>query len=135
MEMADGLIITKADGNNIDKAKAARSEYARALHFLPPHSSGWIPEVKVCSSYDNYGISEAVSMIEKYLDHQYANGYFKQKRNEQNLHAFQRLLNDQLRQLLYARPGLKEEIRLIEKEILNNTISPYTAVKNITLKL
>jgi LAO/AO transport system kinase len=135
MEMADGLIITKADGNNIDKAKAARSEYARALHFLPPHPSGWIPEVRVCSSYDNYGISEVVSMIEKYLDHQYANGYFKQKRNEQNLHAFQRLLNDQLRQLLYARPGLKEEIKIIEKEILNNTISPYTAVKNITLKL
>lgn len=135
MEMADGLVITKADGNNIDKAKAARSEYARALHFLPPHPSGWTPEVKVCSSYDNYGIAEVVAMIEKYLDHQYANGYFPQKRNEQNLHAFQRLLNEQLRQLLYARPGLKEEIGVIEKEILNNTISPYTAVKNITLKL
>ncbi|MFA6060141.1 MAG: methylmalonyl Co-A mutase-associated GTPase MeaB [Taibaiella sp.] len=135
MEMADGLVITKADGNNIDKAKAARSEYARALHFLPPHPSGWVPEVKVCSSYDNYGITEVVTMIEKYLAHQYANGYFEQKRNEQNLHAFQRLLNEQLRQLLYARPGLKEEIGLVEKEILNNTISPYTAVKNITLKL
>lgn len=135
MEMADGLVITKADGNNIDKAKAARSEYARALHFLPPHPSGWVPEVKICSSYDNYGISEVVFMIEKYLDHQYTNGYFNQKRNEQNLHAFQRLLNDQLRQLLYARPGLKEEIRRIEKEILDNIISPYTAVKNITLKL
>lgn len=135
MEMADGLVITKADGNNVDKAKTARSEYARALHFLPPHPSGWIPQVKICSSYDNYGISEVVSMIEQYLDHQYANGYFKQKRNEQNLHAFQRILNDQLRQLLYARPGLKEEIKMIEKEILDNMISPYTAVKNIMLKL
>jgi LAO/AO transport system kinase len=135
MEMADGLVITKADGNNVDKAKAARSEYARALHFLPPHPSGWTPEVKVCSSYDNYGITEVVAMIEKYLDHQYANGYFQEKRSEQNLHAFQRLLNEQLRQLLFARPGLKEEIGVIEREILNNTISPYTAVKNITLKL
>jgi LAO/AO transport system kinase len=135
MEMADGLVITKADGTNIDKAKAARIEYARALHFLPPHPSGWTPEVKVCSSYDNYGIVEVVTMIEKYLAHQYANGYFEQKRNEQNLHAFQRLLNEQLRQLLYARPGLKEEIGVVEKEILNNTISPYTAVKNITRKL
>lgn len=135
MEMADGLVITKADGSNIDKAKAARSEYARALHFLPPHPSGWTPEVKVCSSYDNYGIAEVVSMIEKYLNHQYTNGYFQQKRNEQNLHAFQRLLNEQLRQLLYARPGLKEEIGVIEREILSNIISPYTAVKNITQKL
>lgn len=129
MEMADGLAITKADGSNTDKAKAARSEYARALHFLPPHPSGWIPEVKVCSSYKNTGITEVVAMIEKYLQHQQANGYFQQKRNEQNLFAFQRLLNEQLRQILYSRPGLKEEIKKVEGEILLNHTSPYSAVQ------
>ncbi|RYZ42943.1 MAG: methylmalonyl Co-A mutase-associated GTPase MeaB [Sphingobacteriales bacterium] len=81
MEMADGLAITKADGTNTDKAKAARSEYARALHFLPPHPSGWIPEVKVCSSYDNTGIETVTEMIDKYVHHQKANGYFERKRN------------------------------------------------------
>lgn len=135
MEMADGLAITKADGNNTDKAKVARSEYARALHFLPPHPSGWIPEVKICSSYDQTGIVAIAEMIAKYLQHQNSNGYFQQKRNEQNLYAFQRLLNEQLRQILYARPGLKEEIKKLETEILHSHISPYTAVKKIMLHL
>lgn len=133
MEMADGLAITKADGNNSDKAKTARSEYARALHFLPPHPSGWIPEVKVCSSYDNTGIAEVAFMIDKYLQHQKTNGYFQQRRNEQNLYAFQRLLNEQLRQILYTKPGLKEEIEELEKEISHGNISPYSAVKKIIL--
>jgi LAO/AO transport system kinase len=131
MEMADGLVITKADGQNIDKAKAARSEYARALHFLPPHPSGWVPEVKISSSYDHTGIAEVYQMIIKYLQHQTANGYFRQKRQEQDLFAFQRLLNEQLNRVLYARPGLREEIAHIEQEIQQGTISPYSAVTRI----
>jgi len=131
MEMADGLVITKADGNNIEKAKSARSEYARALHFLPPHPSGWIPEVKICSSYDNTGIAAVSEMIEKYCQHQTANGYFRQKRQEQDLFAFQRLLNEQLNRVLYAKPGLKEEITQIEQEIQNGLLSPYSAVSRV----
>ena len=129
--MADGLVITKADGSNVEKAKSARSEYARALHFLPPHPSGWIPEVKISSSYDNTGIAEVNQMIEKYLQHQTANGYFLQKRQEQDLFAFQRLLNEQLNRVLYAKPGLKEEITHIEQEIQQGVLSPYSAVARV----
>lgn len=135
MEIADGLVITKADGNNIEKAKAARSEYARALHFLPPHPSGWIPEVKISSSYDGMGIAEVNAMIEKYLQHQTGNGYFLKKRQEQNLFAFQRLLNEQLNRMLYARPGLREKIGNIEKEIQGGLLSPYSAVARIVQHL
>lgn len=135
MEMADGLAITKADGHNMDKAKAARSEYARALHFLPPHPSGWIPEVKICSSYDQSGISEIGEMIGRYLQHQQANGYFNRKRDEQNLYAFRRLLNEQLLQVLYARPRLKEDMDRLQEDILHNRISPYSAVTQLSHKL
>lgn len=134
MEMADGMAITKADGNNIDKAKSARSEYARALHFLPPHPSGWIPEVKICSSYDNTGIEQVTEMIEKFINHQTANGYLMQQRKEQNLHAFQRLLNEQLRFILLNKAGLKEEVNQLQQQIAQNNLSPYSAVKKI-LKL
>lgn len=135
MEMADGLAITKADGNNLDKAKSARSEYARALHFLPPHPSGWIPEVTICSSYEQKGITEISDMIDRYLLHQKANGWFDRKRNEQNLHAFHRLLNEQLLRLLYARPGLKESLEALQQRVLDSAISPYSAVKELTHKL
>lgn len=132
MEMADGLVITKADGSNIAKAKMARGEYARALHFLPPHPSGWIPEVKICSSYDGSGIEDLDLMIEKYIQHQTANHYLVQKRKDQNLFAFQRLLNEQLRRFLFSRPGLKEQIQQLEKNIISGQISPYSAVRKVS---
>lgn len=135
MEMADGLAITKADGNNIDKAKAARSEYARALHFMPPHPSGWIPEVKICSSYNNSGIEDIAEMIERYVQHQTTNGHFQKKRNEQNLFAFQRLLEEQLKRILFAKPGLEEKILHMQKEVLGNNISAYSAVAAIAKEL
>lgn len=135
MEMADGLVITKADGNNTDKAKAARSEYARALHFLPPHPSNWVPEVKICSSYDLTGITDVAAMVEKYMQHQTTNGYFHKKRNEQNLYAFQRLLNEKLRMLLFNRSGLREKIKELETDIALNHISPYSAVQKIVAEI
>lgn len=131
MEMADGMAITKADGNNIDKAKSARSEYARALHFLPPHPSGWIPEVKICSSYDSTGIEQVTEMIEKFISHQTANGYLMQQRKEQNLHAFQRLLNEQLRLVLLHKKGLKEKIQALQQDIADDNLSPYSAVQKL----
>jgi len=131
MEMADGLIITKADGNNIVKAKSARTEYARALHFLPPNPSGWIPEVKICSSYENSGIKDVMEMIDKFVQHQTLNGFFHQKRKEQNQFAFQRLLQEYLKRYLQMREGFKEKIDSLEMAIAKDEISPYTAVQEI----
>ncbi|WP_216629350.1 methylmalonyl Co-A mutase-associated GTPase MeaB [Taibaiella lutea] len=131
MEMADGLIITKADGNNVTKAKSARTEYARALHFLPPQPSGWIPEVLVCSSYENSGIQEVVQMIEKFVQHQNINGFFQQKRKEQNHHAFQRLLQEYLRRFFLLKPDIKETINKLESAVVSGETSPYSAVQQL----
>jgi LAO/AO transport system kinase len=134
MEMADGIAITKADGTNEQKAKSARTEFANALHFLPPHVSGWIPEVKVCSSLNNTGIPEIWQMIEKYVEHQQTKGYFSEKRNEQNNLAFKKILNEQLQQLLLQKPGLTTLIRELEEAVLQGKLSAYSAVKKITEK-
>ncbi len=135
MEMADGLIITKADGQNLDKAKAARTEYARALHFMPPHPSGWHPEVKICSAYDNQGIEEAWDMMQKYVRHQTANGFFSSKRQQQNLLTFRQLLQEQLHLALLKKEGLKDLIKELEQQVNKQQISPYSAVKKIALTL
>lgn len=131
MELADGLVITKADGSNAEKAKAARGEYARALHFLPPSASGWIPQVKVCSAYENQGIQEVWDMIQQYEQQQTANGFFAQNRKNQNVFAFQRLLQEQLRHLLLRKQGLKEQITSLEQQIAEGKISPYSAVERL----
>ncbi|HLC82834.1 MAG TPA: methylmalonyl Co-A mutase-associated GTPase MeaB [Bacteroidia bacterium] len=131
MEMADGVAITKADGANETKAKAARAEFANALHFLPPHISGWIPEVKACSAINNTGIEEVWKMIEKYVQHQKTKGAFKAKRTEQNAFAFRRLLDEQLRLLLSTKPGLAEKIDQLEQKVSAGELSPYSAVKGL----
>lgn len=133
MEMADALVITKADGNNIHKAKAARTEYARALHFMPPHPSGWTPEVLVSSSYENSGIKEAAQVIDKFVQHQTMNGYFLRKRKEQNQQAFQRLLQEYLNRHFLLKPEIKEKIKAFEHAIYSGETSPYSAVRQLAV--
>lgn len=134
MELADGLVITKADGANVDKANSARSEYARALHFLPATASGWIPEVKVCSAYENHGIEAVWAMIQKHYEHQLTKGYFKLNRKNQNIYAFQRLLQDYLRSVFLQQGGLKEKIAALEVKIAEAQLSPYSALTEIMIK-
>lgn len=128
MEMADGLVITKADGENVQKAKIAKAEYARALHFLPPQISGWYPGVGICSSLDNTGIDLVGEMIEKFHQHQVSSGYFEVRRSIQNQSAFQRLLQEALYKKLLQKEGLLQQIESLEKAVADEKINPYSAV-------
>ncbi|MBK9284405.1 MAG: methylmalonyl Co-A mutase-associated GTPase MeaB [Sphingobacteriaceae bacterium] len=84
MEMADSLVITKADGNNKEKAKIARGEYARAMHLLPAPESGFTARVEVCSALENQGMDKIYDLIQSYKTHVSANQYFQHKRKTQN---------------------------------------------------
>jgi LAO/AO transport system kinase len=97
MEMADGIVITKADGSNVEKARAARAEFARAIHLFPPSDSGVIPEVTTCSALGNQGIAEVFEMIDKYVRHTKATGYFESKRKQQALSWFEKLVEEKMR--------------------------------------
>jgi LAO/AO transport system kinase len=131
MELADGLVITKADSGNETKADMARMEYKRALHFLPASESGWIPEVLTTSATEQKGIAEVWEMIERYQRHQLTKGYFEQKRRTQSLHSFHRLLQEELRNRFFNDKKLLERLQSLESEILEGQLSPFSAVKAI----
>lgn len=135
MEMADGMVITKADGTNVDKAKAARAEYAKALHLFPPTESNWIPEVLTCSSTENKGIKEVYDMIDKYKRHTTANGFFENKRAHQTKQWLHQTINDTLIERFYANPEIKNEIFKIEQQLENNMINPYQAAMDLLKKV
>ena len=135
MEMADGMVITKADGMNIDKAKSARAEYARALHLFPPTESQWIPEVLTCSSTEHKGISEVYVMIDKYKRHAVSNGFFESKRAHQTKQWLHQTINDTLIERFYSNPIIKEEIIKIEKQLEKNNINPYQAAMDLFKKI
>jgi len=135
MEMADGIVITKADGTNTDKAKMARGEYARALHLFPPTESNWIPEVLTCSSTENKGIKEVYDMIDKYKRHTVSRGFYETKRAHQTKQWLHQTINDTLIERFYSNPIIKEEILKIEKQLEQNQINPYQAAMDLFKKI
>jgi LAO/AO transport system kinase len=84
MEMTDTIVINKADGDNIVKAKLAKSEFNRALHLFPPKSSGWMPKVTTCSAYEKTGIDAIWDIITEYFEWVKSNQYFEENRQKQN---------------------------------------------------
>ena len=134
MEMADSVIITKADGTNIQKAKNARTEYAHALHLFPPTESGWIPKVDICSAVQNEGIANVVKIIEDYKLLTTSNGYFDKKRKSQLKDWLHQSISDKLKEKFYNNPLVKAELEKMEGLLLKNNINPYKLASELISK-
>ncbi len=113
MEMADALVITKADGDNLTKAKAARTEYAQAMHLLQQPESGWTSKTRICSALNNEGIAEIYEMIEDYHRFVKSNGYFFEKRKQQKTSLLLDTIDEQLKSRFYSDPIIKSKLEQI----------------------
>ncbi|MGL4993127.1 MAG: methylmalonyl Co-A mutase-associated GTPase MeaB [Bacteroidales bacterium] len=131
MEMADGIVINKADGNNIDKAKLAQGQYRNALHLFPATESGWKPQVLTYSGYYGTGIKEIWEMVDSYITFTKDNGYFDSKRNDQSKYWMYSTINEQLHDRFYHNPEIENLLSLIEKRVLNAEISSFVAAKEV----
>lgn len=131
MEMADGIAINKADGNNIEKAKLAQNQFQNALHLFPPTESGWKPEVLLYSGYFETGISEVLNMINNYISFVVNNGYFQHKRNEQLKYWMYETIDEKLKSNFYNNPDIQKQLSECEIEVLNSTMSPFGAANKI----
>lgn len=131
MEMADGIIINKADGDNVDKAKLAAAQFRNALHLFPPAESGWTPQVLTYSGYYNLGIKEIWDMIDAYVEFTKGNGYFFHKRNEQAKYWMYESINEALRESFYHNPVIENKLPVIEQQVLHNEISSFVAAKQM----
>jgi len=127
MEMADAIVINKADGDNIKKAKMAKTEFNRALHLFPPKSSDWQPKVTTCSAITHDGISEIWDMISEYLTLTKDNGYFSERRKDQNQHWLLETINEQLKNHFFEHPEIKNLLEENKKAVHDNEISPFAA--------
>lgn len=131
MEMADALVITKADGSNLEKAKMARSEYAHAMHLFQASDSGWIPKTLVCSSTEKKGIVEVYKMIEEYKNFTNSNGFFNQKRKEQQFDLFLNTIDEQLKQKFYSDPKINSTIEELKANKNTQTVQPFSLAKKL----
>ena len=131
MEMADAIVINKADGDNINKAKLAKTEFNRALHLFPAKKSGWIPTAATCSSYTKEGIADVWNTISEYNTLVQTNHYFEQKRHDQNQYWMLETINEQLQSNFYNHPEIIKLLEENKKAVQNDEISPFAAAMNL----
>ena len=125
--MADAIVINKADGDNVNKAKLAKTEFNRALHLFPAKSSGWTPTVSTCSAYEKTGIDDIWNTISKYFELVKSNHYFEEKRKDQNQFWMMETINEQLKSNFYNHPEIILLLKENKKAVTNDELSPFAA--------
>ncbi len=131
MEMADTILINKADGDNIKKANLSKAEYKNAIHLFPPSESGWETKVETCSSITKEGIPEVWDIINDYANFSKQNGYFSYRRNEQAKMVMYETIDKYLQTHFYQDENIKTLIKNKENDVLSSKISPYVAAKDL----
>lgn len=134
MEMADAIVINKADGDNIKKAQFAKVEFNRTLHLFPAKKSGWTPTTATCSALTSEGILEVWNTITEFLSLTQTNSYFFQKRKEQNQFWMMETINDQLKSNFYSSPAIQQLLDSTKKGVQNDEISPFAAASSLLEK-
>ena len=107
MEMADGIVINKCDGDNVERAKLAAAQFRNALHLFPPTPSKWVPEVLTYSGYFELDIDKVWDMIDRYFDYVKKTGYFDLKRQQQAKYWMVETIDEQLRSNFYHLPEVR----------------------------
>ncbi len=102
MELADGIAITKTDGNNIAQAKVASAQLSSSLHYFTHALKNWKVPVISCSAMQNTGIKEIYEMMENFLKLSKQYNYIPQKRKEQRVNRLKKIISNYLIDDFYA---------------------------------
>jgi LAO/AO transport system kinase len=131
MEIADGVVINKADGDNIKNVNRARGEYTNALHMFAPNESNWQPKVLPCSSIEKTGLEEIWKMILSYQEEMLESGYFNQNRKHQNVTWFNDRLHKSILDKVLENPELKTQLDKLKAKISKGKLNPNTALNKL----
>jgi LAO/AO transport system kinase len=131
MEMADALVITKADGDNITHVKAAQAEYQHALHLSEALNANWTPKVLTCSSQTNTGIDEIWALILNFKNHTETSGSFKNNREQQSVLWMKEIFEQQLQNDISRNAEFQQKRKELESEVSNQKRSASAAAKKL----
>ena len=131
MEMADAIVINKADGDNYDRAQLAAAQFRNALHLFPPTGSGWFPPVLTCSALENAGVQQVWDVLKEYITLTKENGYFYNRRSDQARYWMYETINETLRYNFYHNHLIKPRLHHYEKLVLDNSMSSFIAAHEL----
>ncbi|MCP4180749.1 MAG: methylmalonyl Co-A mutase-associated GTPase MeaB [bacterium] len=135
LELADAIVINKADEKNSQQALLAKKIYENAMHILTPTSNNWSPPVLTCSALEFTGIAEIWNMIKNHNEIFNKTGELKARRQDQSVSWMWTMLEDNLNMYLFNIPEVKDYIKEIKHDVKNNNISPTRAARKIFKKV
>jgi len=127
IEMADIIVVNKADGNNIVNAEKTFSQYSNAISLLSENENGWKTKIMMISALENIGIEELWSMILNYEKTIKSSGYFEANRKKQNVDWFHDYLFNNLLEIFTGNPELSKQYSEVAKKVENGEMSFYEA--------
>ncbi len=125
VEMADLVVVNKADGDNLKDARLAKVAYKNALHLFPPKESQWLPQVLMCSALAKQGLDEIWQLVMDYKSFTKKNNFFNTKRNQQAQYWLHESIRAHLHRLFYQHPTVKDFLKSKEKEVMEGKRSPF----------
>ena len=131
MELADLLVVHKADGDNAKMAKKTAAEYMQILHFLQPASKGWTTKAMPVSSIENIGIHEVWDVIRMFRETLIKTGTFDNRRQSQTKDWFHTMISDRLIDEFYGKAERKTQVKQFEHEILDGKVTVSQAIENL----
>lgn len=131
MELADAIVINKADGDNLLKAKVARAEYERMIEYIRPATEGWPTHAYLCSAYTKFGLPELWKVIQAFKEMTNESGVFQKRRRGQLLNWMHSMIDEHLHSLFFDDPVITGRMPEVKEAVLNGTISPTQAVKEL----
>lgn len=127
MEMADGIVINKADGDNIEEARRAATHYRNALQLFPMPASGIRPSVLTYSGFFDIGIKEVWDMVSEYISEVKKNGAFDTRRSYQQRYWLYESLDEQIKQRFYNAQGMDDILKRYEQLLLSGKMTSFVA--------
>jgi len=122
IEIADALLINKADGSNVKAANLARAEYERALHYLRPATQGWQTGAFTASAVTGDGIKEIWEVVEAFCRKTRESGAFGNRRRDQARQWLHSMLEERLRDTFYRNPSIKDMLPEIESSVMDGSL-------------
>lgn len=131
MEMADGIAVTKADGDNVIAAGQLRSELQQVMHFLTPATPGWKPEVLTCSSFKGHGIDGVWAMMEKFRAEMQSSGEWARRRMDQVREGVMDFAREQVVAALYQSGVAAARLDILSRGVGEGSITMRDAANRI----
>lgn len=131
MEICDAILVNKADGDNLIRAKTARADFDNMLHYLRPATKGWQSKAYICSALKKTGIKEIWEVMLEFEKNTKASGVFTERRNHQQLEWVNTMVVEQLKLKFFNHHLIKTRYAELAKKIEKSELSPTKAATEL----